>query len=136
MSDASGVSEREAIARFLDAASFAVVGASNSPTKFGARVFAALRASGRNVIPVNPNAPEVQGVTAAPSLSALPTPVEAVSVITPPAVTETVVDEAIAAGIGMIWMQPGAESEAAVERAREAGLVVIEGGPCVLVELA
>jgi len=34
-----------------------------------------------------------------------------------------------------VWMQPGAESEAALRRAQELGLVAIGGGPCVLVTL-
>ena len=59
----------------------------------------------------------------------------AASVITPPVVTETVLDDAIAAGIEKIWLQPGAESPAAIERAREAGIEVISGGPCILVSL-
>lgn len=62
------------------------------------------------------------------------------SIITQPEVTEEIVEDAIATasgcdGIGHLWMQPGAESAKAIRRAREAGLTVIAGGPCVLVEL-
>jgi uncharacterized protein len=56
-------------------------------------------------------------------------------VITPPPVTEKVVEEAGRLGIRHVWMQPGAESEAAVRRARELGINVISGGPCLLVVL-
>ena len=56
-------------------------------------------------------------------------------VITPPKVTEAVVEEAGRLGIKHLWMQPGAESDAAVSRARELGMNVISGGPCVLVVL-
>ena len=49
--------------------------------------------------------------------------------------TERIVEEAIAAGVRHLWMQPGAESAAAIERARAAGLNVIAGGPCLLVAL-
>ena len=59
----------------------------------------------------------------------------AVSIITPPAITERVVEEAAELGIEHLWMQPGAESPRAVERARELGLNVISGGPCLLVVL-
>ena len=48
-----------------------------------------------------------------------------VSIITPPAVTEQVVAAAIKKEIGNIWMQPGAESPAAVELCRKAGVNVI-----------
>jgi len=50
-------------------------------------------------------------------------------------VTETVVREAIEAGVKRIWMQPGAESPAAVAAAEAAGLEVIADGSCLLVAL-
>jgi predicted CoA-binding protein len=50
-------------------------------------------------------------------------------------VTERVVEQAIARGIANVWMQPGAESEAAVEACRQAGINVIADGSCVLVVL-
>ena len=123
------------IQQFLAAPSFAVVGASADPTKFGHRCFACYLRHGRRAYPINPRAESILGQTAYPSLGALPERVESVTVVTPPAVTERVVEEAIAAGVRHLWMQPGAESPAAVARAREAGISVIAGGPCLLVEL-
>jgi predicted CoA-binding protein len=61
--------------------------------------------------------------------------VHGVSIITPPAITERIVEDAAAAGITRLWIQPGAESPRAVERARELGMSVIAGGPCLLVAL-
>ena len=126
---------REMVDRFLESPRFAVVGASNDPEKFGAKVLARYRERGKDVYPVHPRERAIQGLAAYPSLRELPEPVDSVSVITPPAVTETVVEDAIAAGVRSIWMQPGAESDAAVARAKEAGLDVIHGGPCLLVML-
>ena len=83
--------------------------------------------------PINPRADTVEGLKAYPSLAALPTPVPAISVITPPAITEQVVRDAAAAGVRHVWMQPGAESDAAIKAAEELGLSVIAGGPCLLV---
>jgi predicted CoA-binding protein len=123
------------IRRFLASPSFAVVGAGNRMHKYGARVFAAYLAHGRRAFPVNPRETIVQGRPCFASLAQLPEKVEAVSVITPPEVTERIVEEAAAAGAKRIWMQPGAESRRAVARARELGLEVIANGPCVLVEL-
>ncbi|HVN42230.1 MAG TPA: CoA-binding protein, partial [Steroidobacteraceae bacterium] len=65
----------------------------------------------------------------------LPPEVKSLSVITPPGVTERIVGEAIAKGIENIWMQPGAESVAAVEACHRAGINVIADGSCVLVVL-
>jgi predicted CoA-binding protein len=65
----------------------------------------------------------------------LPDDVRSISVITPPAVTERIVAEAIRKGIQNIWMQPGAESEASVAACEDAGINVIADGSCVLVVL-
>jgi len=118
---------------FLACTRFAVVGASNDLQKYGAKVFRCYLQHDRDVIPVHPREATIQGHATAPSLRELPHPVDAVSVITPPAVTEQVVEDAIAAGVRFVWMQPGAESDAAIAAARDAGLRVIAGGPCLLV---
>jgi len=85
------------------------------------------------VYPINPKAPEVEGLKAFANLAELPVKVVGISVITPPSVTERVVEEAAAAGVQRIWMQPGAESPEALRRAQELGMEVIAGGPCILV---
>jgi len=90
---------------------------------------------GRRAIPVNPNAKVVEGLAAVPDLASLPEPVHGASIITPPEITERVVEDAARAGVKRLWMQPGAESARAIERAEELGLSVIAGGPCVLVVL-
>jgi uncharacterized protein len=124
------------VEKFLAAPSFAVVGASDDPDKYGHKCYVCLLNHGRKAYPVNPRAKQILGNPAYPNLAALPEKVESVSVITPPAITEKVMDEAIAAGVKNIWMQPGAESPSAIERGRKAGLNVIAGGPCLLIELA
>jgi predicted CoA-binding protein len=126
------VSDR--IEEFLAGTSFAVVGASNDRSKYGNIVLRAYWDRGLRAVPVNPREEVVEGVPAKPDLLALDGPVHGVSIVTPPAVTESVVDQAIKAGVTRLWMQPGAESDRAVRRAEEAGLSVISGGPCILVE--
>jgi predicted CoA-binding protein len=126
-------SEAERIAAFLAATSFAVVGASTDRSKYGNKVLRCYQQNGRTVYPVNPKAPEVEGLRAYPSLAALPAPVPAISIITPPAATEQVVREARAAGVKHVWMQPGAESDEAIRTAEAQGINVIAGGPCLLV---
>jgi uncharacterized protein len=121
--------------RFLQASCFAVIGASGNPRKYGHKVFACYLRHGYRAYPVNPNASSILGSPCYPNLASLPEPVEAVSIITPPAVTERVMEEVIAAGVRHVWMQPGAESPLAVEKARDAGLNVISSGPCLLVKL-
>lgn len=125
----------ETIDAFLRAPAFAVIGASTDPAKFGHRVFRAYLDHGLHAYPVNPRAGEILGRPCYPTVAALPEPVDAASIITPPEVTEGVIPDLVAAGVKYVWMQPGAESPAAVQLARAAGLEVIAGGPCILVEL-
>ena len=123
------------IDRFLSSPAYGVVGASPRRQKYGNKVLRCYQQNGRRAIPVNPREPEIEGTPCVPSVRDLPDDVKSISVITPPAVTEGVVQDAIAKGIENIWMQPGAESEASVEACRAAGINVIADGSCVLVVL-
>ena len=123
------------IDRFLASAAFGVVGASPRREKYGNKVLRCYQQAGRTAIPVNPREREIEGVACVASVLELPPEVKSLSVITPPAVTERVVGEAIRHGIEHIWMQPGAESEVAIAACREAGINVIADGSCVLVVL-
>jgi len=126
---------QQTITAFLEAGPFAVVGASVDRSKYGNKVLRCYQQHGREVYPINARADEVEGLKAYPSLAALPKPVKAISVITPPAITEQVVRDAAAAGVTYIWMQPGAESDEAIRSAGASGMAVIAGGPCLLVVL-
>jgi predicted CoA-binding protein len=123
------------IARFLQSPAFGVVGATTRRHKYGNKVLRCYQQAGRCAIPVNPRAAEVEGIACVASVLELPDEVKSLSVITPPAVTELIVEQAIEKGIEHVWMQPGAESERAVAAGRAAGMNVIADGSCVLVVL-
>lgn len=123
-----------AVDEFLSGDSFAVVGASANRKKFGNKVLRAYLQAGRRVFPINPNADEIEGLKAYPDLGSLPEVVYGVSIVTPPAITEKIVEQAAVAGVKNLWMQPGAESEVAIQRSSELGLSLIHSGPCALVE--
>jgi predicted CoA-binding protein len=123
------------LAAFLQEGPFAVVGASRDREKYGNKVLRAYLQAGKPVLCVHPREREIEGQPCYPSLAALPVVPRGVSIITPPAVTEQVVKEAHRKGAKAVWMQPGAESPAAIATAQELGLEVIAGGPCVLVVL-
>jgi len=123
------------IERFLASPAFGVVGASPHRYKYGNKVLRCYQQNGRRAIPVNPREALVEGAACVPSVADLPPEVKSISVITPPAVTERIVAEAIERGIENVWMQPGAESDAAVAACRRAGINVIADGSCVLVVL-
>jgi len=120
---------------FLAAAAFGVAGASTNRDKYGNKVLRCYLQNDLEVVPINPRAEQIEGVACVASVSDLPDEVKSLSVITPPKITEQVVEAAIARGIENIWMQPGAESPAAVARCKEAGINVIADGSCLLVVL-
>ena len=124
------------IETFLNASTFAVAGASQDQSKYGNKVFRALVASGRTPYPLNPKATEVECDPAFASIANLPVVPESLSIVTPPHITREVIQQAIAAGVKNVWMQPGAEDDQACQAAREAGLNVIDDGSCILVLLA
>ncbi|MEM6259981.1 MAG: CoA-binding protein [Planctomycetota bacterium] len=120
---------------FLGGGPFAVVGASSNRAKYGNKVLRVYQQNNKTAYPINPRADEIEGLKAYPDLASLPETPHAVSIITPPAVTERVVEEAVALGIKHVWMQPGAASAKAVAHALENGVNVVANGPCVLVVL-
>ena len=129
------MNEQQQIEEFLDGQRFAVVGASQDRSKYGNKVLRVYQQNPMEAVPVNPQADEVEGAKAYPNLASIPGEIHGVSIITPPPVTERVVNEAVEKGIKHIWMQPGAESDAAILAAEAAGMNVIASGPCILVAL-
>jgi len=103
----------------------AMVGLSANP--FRPSHFAAiyLTSEGYDVIPVNPREKHILGRTCYATLRDIPGPIEVVDIFRAPAAVPAIVDEAIAIGAKVIWMQLGVIHEAAAERARQAGLEVV-----------
>jgi predicted CoA-binding protein len=121
------------IERFLEAGPYAVVGASRARHKYGNKVLRAYIQRGLEVYPVNPSETEIEGIEAFPDLMSLPVRPRGVSIITPPSITERIVQDAAEVGAQLVWMQPGAESARAIEIAEQRGLDVIADGSCFLV---
>ena len=126
---------QEQIRRFLDGAPHAVVGASTDRAKYGNKVLRAYLQADRPVFAVNPKADQVEGVPAYADLAAIAADVHGISIVTPPTVTETIVQQAGRLGIQHCWMQPGSESVTAIQQAQALGMNVIAEGPCLLVAL-
>jgi len=126
---------QQQIQAFLEGTPHAVAGASQDRRKYGNKVLRAYLQRKRAVHPINPNARVVEGLVAFSDLAALSEMVHGVSIVTPPRITEQIVTQAVGLGIRHLWMQPGSESDQAIELARQAGMNVIWGGPCILVTL-
>ncbi len=104
--------------------SFAVLGVSRDPAKYGHEVFEVLRPD-RVVYPINPKYDEVDGYRCYPSLDALPEAPEVVVAALSPEMTEQVVASWVPRGSALIWMPPGCFTERAVELCRCAGVAEI-----------
>jgi predicted CoA-binding protein len=122
---------RQVIQDFLAQRSLAIVGVSTSGKKFGNIAYRELTAKGYRLFPVHPTAESVAGARCYRSLGDLPEPVGGVLVVVPPGQTERVVQDAAAAGIPRVWMQPGAESEVALRFCQQNGVTAVHG-ECIL----
>jgi predicted CoA-binding protein len=119
------IAKERLISDFVGRRVWAVVGASQDRAKFGNRIFRDLRSAGYTVYPVNPRGGELEGVRIYPTLADLPVAPDVIDLVVPPAVTDQIVREAHQQGLSRIWMQPGAESQAAIDYCHEHGLQVV-----------
>jgi uncharacterized protein len=103
----------------------AVVGLSTDPQRPSHQVARYLQSQGYRIIPVNPQCREILGEKCYPSLTEVPQPVEVVDIFRQAAAIPGIVEEAIAVGAKVIWMQLGLEHLEAAARARHAGLQVV-----------
>jgi predicted CoA-binding protein len=105
----------------------AVVGASPRRERPSHRVMAYLQRRGYRTIPVNPNAAtgSINCERCFASLAEVPEPIDMVDVFRRAEAAGGVVDEAIAIGAKVVWMQLGVRDDAAAARAEAAGLKVV-----------
>jgi predicted CoA-binding protein len=106
---------------------FAVVGATDNPEKNGNRIFRNLKGRGYEVYPVNPRLDELEGSKCYASLSDIPVKVDVADFVVPPEVTEKILPECKKLGIDRIWLQPGSESDAAIDYCHKNNLKVVHG---------
>lgn len=110
----------------------AVVGASNDPSKYGNIIVNDLKRQGYVVLPVNPREATIAGLPVFRSLADVPKPVDIVDVVTPPPVTRKVLQDAAAAGIGLVWLQDGSFDDAVLEEAKAAPFKTVHHA-CIMV---
>jgi uncharacterized protein len=96
----------------------AVIGASSNRSKFGNRAVRAFRQQGYTVIPINPNEQEVEGLKSYASVLDVPGPIDMASLYLPPEIGEQVIADIAQKGIAEVWLNPGAESDELIARAR------------------
>ena len=116
----------EAIRSLLQQArTIAVVGISARHDRPSHEVAHYLQRAGYTIIPVNPAYEEVLGQKCYPNLHEVPVKIDLVDVFRKPAEVMGVVDEAIAVGVGSVWLQLGVIAPDAADKAAAAGLKVV-----------
>ena len=111
----------------------AVVGLSSKKWRASFGVSEFLQSVGYRIIPVNPRETEVLGEKSYARLEDIPEKPDIVDVFRRSDAVPEIVDAAIAIGAKSVWMQEGVAHEAAAEKARKAGLLVVQDR-CILRE--
>ena len=124
---------KDLIIDFLKQKRFAVIGSFRNKEKFAYRILVDLIKKGYEVFPVNPRLGEVEGRVCYKTISDIPYSVDVANIVTPPLVTESILKECLQKGIKRVWLQPGAESQTAINFCHNNGMKVIYG-ICVMLE--
>jgi len=103
----------------------AVIGASNTRSKYGNKAVRAFRQQGYTVVPINPHEREVEGIPAYRSVLDVPHGIDMATFYVPPHIGVQVIDHVAAKGIPEVWFNPGSESPELLARAESAGLTPI-----------
>jgi predicted CoA-binding protein len=125
------VSLRERINNFLAQKRIAMIGVSRNPRDFSRHLFHDMKNRGYEMIPVNPNAAEIEGEACYAHVSDIPGGVTAALLMTSAAEANQVVNECIDAGVEQIWFfratGDGALSRSAVQQCETYGLEIVPG---------
>lgn len=112
---------------------WAVVGASDNPTRFGYKIYQTLKKHGYTVYAVNPGLEKIGEDSVYKDLQSLPNKPTVVNMVVNAKAGLKVVEEMKELEIKNVWFQPGADAKSVVQAAKELGLSVVED--CVLVAL-
>ena len=110
-----------------------VLGASPKSDRYAYRALEMLKKHGHRAIPVNPAFENILGEKCYPTISAVPKPIDTVTLYLREARSTPLIDEILAAAPRRIIMNPGAENAALAAKAKKAGIEVVED--CTLVML-
>jgi hypothetical protein len=104
----------------------AVVGLSPNPERPSHRVARYCQECGYRIIPVRPGVKEILGEKAYPSLKEIPYAVDLVNIFRRAEFVPQIVEQAIARGDKVVWMQQGICHSEAAAAAQAAGLIVVQ----------
>jgi predicted CoA-binding protein len=104
----------------------AVIGASSDRSKFGNKALRAFARQGHTVFAINPSEREIEGYKAYRSVLDVPGSIDMATIYVPPEIGVTLMEELAAKQVGEVWLNPGADGDAVLARARELGLKTIQ----------
>jgi predicted CoA-binding protein len=104
----------------------AIIGASSNRNEFGNKAVRAFVRQGYTVYPVNPNEPEVEGLSTYKSIKDVPVRPHMVSVYVPSPVLAKLLPDIAAKGCDELWLNPGTESDAVLTEVERLGLNAIQ----------
>jgi len=120
------------VAEFLSGKRYAVAGVSRQPKQFANAIYRRLLDTGFEVLPVNPNAAEVEGVRCYPDFVSIPGAVDGVVIATHPNAAPDLVRQCADKGIRRVWFHrsfgTGSVSREAVKACKENGIQCLVGG--------
>src|SRR5688500_9737079 len=104
----------------------AVIGASSKRHKFGNKALRAYLSQGYRVFAINPNEEQVEGIKTYASVLDVPGPIDLATVYVPGHIGVRVMEDIAKKGIPEVWLNPGADDDEVVKRARALGVNVIQ----------
>ena len=122
---------RKQIDEFLACRRLALIGVSRDEKDFSRGLFRELEKRGYDVVPVNPDASEIEGRPCYAQVQDITPPVEGALLLTSPRVTDRVVRDCAKAGVDRIWMHRGegigSVSQTAIDFCEDSGIEVVPG---------
>ena len=109
-----------------DRKTVAVIGASANRSKFGNKALRAFERNGYTVLAINPNEAEVEGHKTYASVLDVPGPIDMATVYVHADAGLKVMDDLAKKAVREVWLNPGADEDEVVARARQLGLNVIQ----------
>jgi predicted CoA-binding protein len=104
----------------------AVIGASSKRHKFGNKALRAYLSQGYRVLAINPNEEQVEGIRTYASVLDVPEPIDMATVYVPGHIGVRVMEDIAKKGIPEVWLNPGADDDEVVERAKALGVRIIQ----------
>lgn len=111
---------------------YAIIGASNNPNKYGNRILLDLKQAGYEIIPINPSSKEIEGLRAYKNLSEANKKIDVVIFVVPPHITLEILKN-LPSQIKKVWMQPGASNQECIDYCIKNNIEAIHDS-CVMIQ--